>query len=275
MDTIETAEAFLLHCEKERHLSTNTLAAYRQDLAEFTGRLGSAEIAAVSGRDLVDFAAWLSGPRGLAPATVKRRLACLRSMFAWLVRKSAVPANPFASVEIRVRIPDRLPRCLPSADMARLAKAAQKAPDRIGLAVLLLFSTGARVSELAAVRVSDVDVGQGTIRLFGKGDRERLVFVPNALVSGLLEARVAARTKAGKPEENLLTAADGRPMSAASIRRGVRRLSREAGLPRPVTPAYAEAHRGDVALGSGRGHAVRPAAASATGVSRRPNSTLT
>ena len=81
MDTYGAAEAFLLHCGKERHSSTNTLAAYSQDLNQFTRRFGPADVSAVSGRDLVEYAAWLAGSRGLAPATVKRRLACLRSMW--------------------------------------------------------------------------------------------------------------------------------------------------------------------------------------------------
>ena len=79
MQVCEAGDAFLAYCGGERHLSANTVAAYKQDLEEFALRFCSAEVAIVTGPDLVAYAAFLSGPRGLAPATVKRRLACLRS----------------------------------------------------------------------------------------------------------------------------------------------------------------------------------------------------
>ena len=110
MDITQTEEAFLSHCVQERRLSADTIAAYRQDVAEFRRFLGRVEAGDVTGCDQVRFADFLSGARALSPATVKRRVACLRSMFGWLSRRDAVPADPFAKVEIRVRTPDRLPR---------------------------------------------------------------------------------------------------------------------------------------------------------------------
>ena len=231
---IEAAgEAFLTHCKKERRLSTHTIAAYRQDLAEFNRRFGGVDVALVTGPSLVDYAAFLAGTRGLAPATVKRRLACLRTMFAWLARRSSLALNPFSTVEIRVRIPDRLPRCLSTADMTTLAKAATTAAPTTCLATLLLFATGVRVSELASVTLGDIDVGQGTIRIIGKGDRERQVFVQNAALSARLSAYMGNRGSDNRP---LLVTHDGRPLNAAGIREAVKRLSRQAGLARTVTP---------------------------------------
>ena len=229
----EAGRVFLGYCANERHLSAHTIAAYRQDLAEFARRFGDVELDSVGGIDLVEYSAFLGGVRGLAPATVKRRLACLRSMFAWLARQSAVAVNPFSTVEIRVRIPDRLPRCLSAADMATLAKAAASAPPTSCLATLLLFATGVRVSELASVTLGDIDVGQGTMRIVGKGDRERRVFVKNAALSARLSAYMADHVSSERP---LLVARDGKPLNAARIRDAVKRVSRLAGLARTVTP---------------------------------------
>ena len=236
MTVDEAGEAFLKHCEKERHLAANTVNAYRQDVAEFRRKFAGAEVAGVTGQHLVAYAAHLSGARALAPATVKRRLACLRSLFRWLVRRSTLAASPFATVDIRVRVPDRLPRCLGAGDMARLAEAADDAQGLAGLAVLLLLVTGARVSELASVRLGDVDPDRGSIRIIGKGDRERQVFVPDGRVLDLLRSHMEARNACSLPNDTLLVGARGRAATAHSIREQVKRLSKSAGLQRTVTP---------------------------------------
>jgi integrase/recombinase XerD len=236
MKVEEAGKAFLRHCEAERHLSANTISAYRQDLDEFERRFASKDIHGITGHDLVCYAAYLSGPRTLAPATVKRRIACLKSMFHWLLRRSTLAADPFASVEIRVRIPDRLPRCLPSGDMARLAKASEGAPVLTRLATLLLFATGARVSELTSIQLADVDIEHRTIRIVGKGNRERQVFLPNDHVAGLLRRYVETHHAKSAPGNRLLVGRTGRPASPAAIRNRVKQLSREAELKRLATP---------------------------------------
>ena len=108
--------------------------------------------------------------------------------------------------------------------MARLAEAADSTQGLAGLAVLLLLVTGARVSELASVRLGDVDPDRGTIRIVGKGDRERQVFVPDGRVSDLLRGHVEARSALAVPEGALLVGARGRDATAAMIRERVKRL---------------------------------------------------
>ena len=236
MTVNDVSKAFLEHCQTERHLSANTVDAYSQDLAEFLRRFSGRDITSVTGRDLTDYAAFLSGVRALAPATVKRRLACLRSMFRWLVRKSVIPVSPFAAVEIRIRIPDRLPRCLSASEMALLVGFADSSRGPGGLATLLLLVTGARVGELASLRLRDIDVVHGTIRIVGKGDRERQVFVPEGRVLDLLRQHVTERGAGDQPDKPFLVSPGERAASTASIRTRVKQLSRSAGLQRTVTP---------------------------------------
>ena len=232
----EAAEAFILYCGGQRQLSANTIAAYTQDLAEFGRRHGAASVVGVSGKDLVDYVGYLSAERGLAPATVKRRLACLRSLFGWLKRRAVIEANPFSTVDIRVRIPDRLPRCLTAGEMAGLARTAEHAPPLTRLAAMLLFSTGARVAELSAIKVADVDAEQGVIRIVGKGDRERRVFVPNDVIRSLLTRSIGAGATRRQPDEPLLRLSAGKPVSAAAIRSRIARLALDAAITRRVTP---------------------------------------
>ena len=167
MNVEDACERFLEYCARERHLAPNTIAAYQQDLAEFRCHFPGRDVREISGDELVTYSQHLASLRKLAPATIKRRLACLRAMFSRLVRQGAVPETPFASVDLRVRIPTRLPRCLGAADVGALLRAAERGCETTRLAAVLLFATGVRVSELAAVRAGDVDIEQRSIRIFG------------------------------------------------------------------------------------------------------------
>src|SRR6202451_1220926 len=101
---------FLHYCGSERHLADNTLAAYKQDLAElcdfFSGRASDN----IEGHELVQYSLHLANTRKLSPATIKRRLACARAMYARLRRRDIIPATPFAKVDLCIRLPARLPR---------------------------------------------------------------------------------------------------------------------------------------------------------------------
>lgn len=236
MNLKEAGEAYLRHCRLERHLSSNTLAAYRQDIAELAGYFGASEAADVTAHALVAYAGHLSTVRSLAPATVKRRLACARGLFRWLARRATISSDPFAKTEIRVRIPDRLPRCLSTDEMARLARETVGASALTRLATLLLFATGMRVGELVAVRIADIDLDRGSIRIVGKGNRQRQVIISSERLACLIRDYIENRHATGRPEDRLFQTPDGRSLRPAAIRVRLHRLARAAGVARTVTP---------------------------------------
>jgi site-specific recombinase XerD len=232
-------EAFLRYCAEEKHLAPNTLNAYRQDLAEFR-RLagGSRRIDAIRASDVLGYRNRLSAERSLSLATIKRRLACLRAMFAWLVRREVIDASPFAKTELRIRLPARLPRCLETRDVRRLMRHRASQGVDCALAIALLLATGMRVGELAGLRLDDVDAVGGRLKIFGKGSRERTVFVTDVRLREELRHYVALRHGlAGRPvDARLLIDERGRTISAARIRHAIAGLGRDAGLARHVTP---------------------------------------
>ncbi|HUB16102.1 MAG TPA: tyrosine-type recombinase/integrase [Acetobacteraceae bacterium] len=236
MDTGTASEEFLIYCERERHLSANTLAAYQQDVAEFLRHEAPSTVGQITGEHLVAYSRYLSSVRRLAPASVKRRLACLRAFCAWLVRRKVLPVHPFAQVEIRVRIPARLPRCLSDDETKAMVGAAQRSDDTTRLALVLLLVTGVRVGELADVRTSDVDTTQGTVRINGKGNRERQVFLPDPALASEVSEYVAHRQPGANAGDRLLLTKRGKAASASHIRSRIKALGREAGLSRKVTP---------------------------------------
>jgi site-specific recombinase XerD len=220
--------AFLRYCAEEKHLAPNTINAYRQDLTEFS-RDGAAAraIGAIRPTDILAYRNRLSAERGLSAATVKRRLACLRALFAWLVRRDVLEGSPFAKTELRIRLPAR-----------RLMRHRKLQGPGGALAIALLLATGIRVGELTALRLEDVDTGTGRLTIFGKGSRERTVFVTDPRLREELRAYVAARHVEPRhlAETRLIVDDRTRPLSAARVRAGIARLGRSAGITRHLTP---------------------------------------
>ena len=234
------ADAFLRYCAEEKHLSQNTINAYRQDLAEFRARIGgSRSIDRIGAVEVLRYRNELSAERGLAAATVKRRLACLRTMFSWLVRRDVLDVSPFAKTELRIRLPARLPRCLERRDLRRLMRHRDARGADLALAIGLLLATGMRVGELAALRIGDVDAAAGRLRIMGKGSRERNVFVTDARLRDELRGYIGTRHgggRAGLLERRLLIDARGRALTPARIRQTIAQLGQSAGLARRITP---------------------------------------
>lgn len=232
------ADAFLRYCTEEKHLAANSIAAYRQDLTEFK-RSGAAlrPVDEVTSSDIVAYRNRLSSDRRLSAATTKRRLACLRAMFAWLVRRDIIDTSPFTKIELRVRLPAQLPRCLDSQDLRRLMRHRMVRGADFALAIGLLLATGMRIGELVELRIGDVDTPGGRLRIFGKGSRERTVFVTDRQLREELRSYISSRRGAGAQMTDRLLVDDlGRCLSAARFRSTLARLARTAGVLRRVTP---------------------------------------
>lgn len=238
MDMTAAIAAFLAHCQTGRNLSVNTVRAYGQDLAEVTRYLAlpsSGVVTTVAG--LGAYAEWLGKARGLAPATVKRRLACLRALLAWAERRRLIRVSPFRRAEIRIRLPKRLPRCLTAPELRTLLRAADTAKPVLNLAVKLMFTTGCRVGELVALRQDDVDMEARTLRVRGKGDRERQVFLTaDSVVADLGHLLRLRRMQGATGPDPLLAGLDGQALTTDWVRRHLRRLAQSAGLTRRITP---------------------------------------
>ncbi|MBI4637003.1 MAG: tyrosine recombinase XerC [Candidatus Rokubacteria bacterium] len=228
--------AFLQHLAVERNASPHTLRSYRSDLAEFQRFLGPAGVGSVREVDARIVRAFLAGlhTRGLDPASVARKLAALRSWFRFLVRRRLVPRNVARDVR-GPRLPQKLPGFLPIDEVRVLmegpaAADAQRARDTAILE--LLYASGLRVSELAGLDVDDADRAERTVRVLGKGGKERIVpFGTKA--ADALERYLGTRPAARGP---LFTNRRGGRLTGRSIRTIVRRRARGAGLVRRVSP---------------------------------------
>jgi site-specific recombinase XerD len=233
----QASRAFIRHCRFERHLSANTIAAYRQDIAELREHLGDdPNIASVRGKDILGYRQFMMRSKGLAPATIKRRLTCARSMFKWLKRTGIIASSPFDALSLTIRIPRRLPRCLTTEDAASLLRAADSFDVQTTMMLSLLLATGMRVGELVRLRVEDVDASTGCIKVFGKGSRERVVFAGSAALRKLIEAHLLAQKHATRGRRRFFILSRGRGVSVAYVRTCLAKVAQVADISGRVTP---------------------------------------
>jgi integrase/recombinase XerD len=248
-DAIATeAERFLDHLAVERGLSEHTLAAYRRDLRRYAAFLAKRDLRDPSGVDeetIRSFVASLSasthGPEA-APyraSSVARTLSAVRSFHRFLLREGAAERDPAAAVS-RPRLPRSLPRPLGAEDVRRLLEAPDPATPA-GLrdrAILeLLYGSGLRISELTGLDVDDVDLEEGSVRVLGKGGKERDVpvgsFARGAVAAYLTRGRPALAGAATRGA--LFLNARGGRLSRQSCARSLAGYVRQAGIERRVT----------------------------------------
>jgi integrase/recombinase XerD len=229
---------FLSYLEFERGLSRNTLDAYRNDLAHYGAWLDESgrDPLTATPRDLAELVASMDG----APATVQRRIACLRSFHRHLRRRELTSADPSAGLSAP-REPRRLPQPLSREEVARLlAQPAGDAPAALRDRALLelMYACGLRASEAIALEVADLDLRQGTLRARGRGPRERLVPIGTAAARA-----VAAYLSRGRPkligerlEPRLFVNHRGTGLTRQGLYKIVRRHARAAGLDGRMSP---------------------------------------
>ena len=226
--------AFLRYLALERDASPHTLRSYRSDLAEFGRFVGPGKaLDAVDARTVRGYLAHLHARR-LEPASVGRKLAALRSWFRFLVRRGALQRN--AAREVRgPRVPKKLVSFLPIDEATALVegKALRGTARPRDLAILeLLYASGLRVSELAALTLDAVDRAGRTVRVLGKGRKERIVPF-GAKAARALEAYLADRAATRGP---LFTNHRGGRLTPRAIHAIVRRSAAAAGIARRVSP---------------------------------------
>jgi integrase/recombinase XerD len=229
---------FLSYLEFERGLSRNTLDAYRNDLAHYGAWLeeGGRDALTVGAEDL---AAFVRGMQG-APATVQRRIACLRSFHRHLRRRELVAADPAAGLSAP-REPRRLPQPLTRDEVARLlAQPAGDSPAALRDRALLelMYACGLRASEAIALELSDVDLRHGVLRARGRGPRERHVPIGTEAARALASylGRGRPRLIGERLEARLFVNHRGTGLTRQGLYKIVRRHAKAAGLDGRMSP---------------------------------------
>lgn len=229
----ESFERFLRYCEDERNFSDRTVEAYENDLdrlGEYCWTVGQREELDELGTDQLErYLVWLR-KQELAESTVERHLASIRSFYEFLVDRDRRPDNPASDLTFRDR-GRRLPTVWSESEIEQFLDLLEGERDRALFE--LLYSTGMRVSELTSLDWGDYSPSERTVRVMGKGGKERVAPVGPQAADRLNEHR---RTVVDEPDVPMFTNSRGDRLTARGVRYLVDKYQAECPVAKPLSP---------------------------------------
>lgn len=254
MGWIRTSK-FIAYCKEQRGLSEHTLRAYRQDVEAFRlfwQRQGAGE--APCPDTILAFQMHLRDVKGNSPATVRRRMVTLRAYFKWLEHEQQNSISPFTGLQLDLKVPKRLPRPVDRPTLAEVLRSARSGlhnqdkpvhtsscrqlgrAEVTGLVVRLLIVTGLRIGELTQVRVTDVSAAGRRIRVRGKGNRERTVYVTDEALLRDFAALLHIRQRTSGTQAHVFLNTRGSRLTEAAFRKRLKALSKDLDITPHLTP---------------------------------------
>ena len=187
---------YMAICKKQKRLSDNTLRAYNIDMRQFIEFLrekgnDSAEASDITKEILKGYIDRLQ--EQYAPRSFKRKVACIKAFFNYLEFEDEIPINPFRKMRIQIKESKELPKIIKKHEISlQLNHVYQQAADaktmyqrfcsaRIVACYELLINTGIRVGELSRLTTDAIDFDNGSIRIWGKGSKERIVYITSEI----------------------------------------------------------------------------------------------
>jgi integrase/recombinase XerD len=248
----DASKEFLSHCQFEKNLSEKTLKAYKTDLAQLLAFMQSRSFdIVITSISKVELKEYLISIGSLKSKSVKRKIATVKALFNYLEFEDILAINPFRKMRINIKEPKRLPLVMDIREITRIFKTAysykrmETKPETYSyfqalrdIVILeLLFSTGARVSEIAGLTKSNINLESGSITIRGKGDKERAIQICNRETIDLLKLYYKLyKPSIEKAGNYFLVNRLGHKLSDQSIRMIVKKLAGTAGINRHITP---------------------------------------
>lgn len=241
MDSAERGwiEQFINHLEFERRLSALTCKNYRRDLVALDTWCDEVGVRAWNDLDGEHFRSWSAAcfRRGLGSKSIQRRLSASRTFFRYLLREKHVKTNPVQSVSAP-KAPKRLPGNLDADRMARLLDIQGEGPlvDRDRAILELLYSSGLRLAELTDLDLGDVDLNDATVRVTGKGNKDRIVPVGKHARDAVRQWSISRVQLAGQDETALFVSSRGSRISRRTVQARVKHWAKKQGIDTRVYP---------------------------------------
>ncbi len=231
--------AYSRFCRLEKGLSANSRDAYLRDLSSFGNFLEQHPASTVDLNFLRSYVDSLQR-RGMANRSIARQVSTLRGFFGFLVEEGQLAADP-TELLAAPKIGTTLPKYLDVPQVNQLVDSPEDG-SRTGLrdrAMLqLLYAAGLRVSELISIRISDIDEEAGTVRVIGKGNKQRLVPIGRPALEAIAEYKNTQRAQIlkGRVSPFLFVTSRGSAMTRQGFWNLLRGHGRKAGLFRGVSP---------------------------------------
>lgn len=204
-------DSFISYLQHERRYSAHTIKGYSADLLQFQDFLGSQfetdDFTVVNGAMARSWVVTLL-EQGKDPKTVNRKISTLKTFYKYLVRTQVVDKNPMLQV-VSPKIGKKLPEFVPQRDMEFMLDPEAFEDDFDGwrdrMIIELLYYTGMRRAELLGLKLSDVDLNGGTLRVLGKRNKERILPIIPGLVTSIRDYLEVRNTVASNDDHLLLT----------------------------------------------------------------------
>ena len=244
-------QSFVDHLTIERGLSSNSISAYKRDLAKFSEYLvfEKLDFERLSEDEIISFEVWLKG-LGMAVTSINRNISALKSFYKYLAQEFSTN-NPVSAVASS-KVPRRLPKALTIKEITSLIDSTKREGDPISLRdhaiIELLYGTGARVSEIVGIDINDFAQSEiegnpiTTLKLRGKGSKERIVplgsFAKSALDEYLVRIRpnLLTKSKSARVETALFLNQRGSRLSRQSAWQMISDAADSTGLSGKVSP---------------------------------------
>jgi integrase/recombinase XerD len=263
MNLGEASKAFFDGYFSTHIRQSKTHVAYKSDLRQFEGFIGTnVSLLSITSENIERWVAHLK-EKGYLPASIRRKIVVLKLFFSYWVRKGTVSESPFWRVQIHLGPIIQLPRALTETEMFSLFKQTRgdyqtgpflrenKKPEHLehigssqkqfrafrDITILeVFFATGMRVGEVSAINVEDISDPEGSIRIHGKGGKERLGFVVDKSALDILGEYRKARNRIGADNFAFFLNSSGQRLSTQGIANIIKKLRLKSGIERHVTP---------------------------------------
>lgn|SRR5690606_1374024 len=221
-------ERFINFLKYEKNYSVHSINAYKKDIAAYLTYLeqNGFHVQDATHHQVRAFLAQLMEKK-LQPRSINRSISSLKSFHKFLLREQVISKNPLSLIKM-LRTPKNLPHFIPSNDIIEMLELDESFSNdfrglRDRVVIEILFGTGVRRSELLQISEDDIDFVQHTIRIFGKGSKERLVPM-TASVAGTLREYISLKKKQNFPNisERLIVTDKGEDAYGVLIYRIVR-----------------------------------------------------
>ena len=241
-------ESFLRYIEAERRYSPLTVRNYRRDIERFVEWLGTTpgqfDPQRIAAEDIHDWIVWRTSEGGLSAASVNRELSSLRALWSWLMRNGYVKNDIFMRIGT-LKTSRRLPAFVPQTRMESVlddVREGMQADDfesrRDALIVLMFYTCGLRLAELVGIDRTDFSADYRTLKVLGKGDKERLVPILEPVRRQIVAyiEQTPGPEICNSREKALFLSSQGTRISRSTVYRIVRRELSRAGVQGKKSP---------------------------------------
>ena len=189
----EQLNSFHNFLKYERRYSNHTITAYTSDIKDFVEYYNQFfETEEIQQANHKQIRSWIVGlmNQGIIPKSINRKISSLRTFYKFLLSKNIIESNPVTKIN-GLKTPNRLPQFVDTKDMNQLLEHVQFTCDYEGIRdkimVELFYATGMRLSELCALKTTNIDRINGVVKVLGKGNKERLIPIHPQLLTKIID----------------------------------------------------------------------------------------